>query len=450
MTSILPKPYKYKDWLIWEKTSLDEMSYNRVGCSDSINGICLKNLSIKECIEKSDNGIGYHVKFKNGESICVPVRTELYPNLNFVYKLENQENHPEFKDVEVTTFLNKDVYHIPPHTPNAIFFFDILQLENVESELFLGSYPNTNEINFFEKENKNIINVQLIPSYSFASSLIKYQEITYGDIFNIVLPGTSLILYRNPDNNLFEWREFSRIEQQFTFQFSPLFKGLYAVEKENTVVSYGDEFKIIYALSNIVTLNNYSQLDSEYGNINQIMNRNDDNIKNTFRAASKMMAYYCDDNKKCNEINMSKTDTILTDKIILKYYDKNKDGDLDLSELKKLENDIKNKNLNNEIIDRLKIYKNQLNTSISIYDNNKIVIRDSDCLGLCSYYDYNKHLSNQLDYYPLDKLNNKLNNNIKKEKDLKGGNLTKKNNIIIIIIILFILLVFLIIYLSRK
>jgi hypothetical protein len=448
MTSVLPKPYKYKDWLIFEKTSLDEMSYNRVGCSDTVNGVCLKNLSVKECIDLSDNGIGYHIKFKNGESMCVPLRTELYPNLNFIYKLENQENHPEFNDVEVTTFLNRDVYHVPPHTPNSIFFFDILQLENVESELFLGSYSNTNEINFFEKGNKNIINVQLIPSYSFASNLINYEEITYGDIFNIVLPGTSMILFRNPDNNLFEWRESSRIDQQFTFQFSPLFSGLYATEKENTVVAYGDDFKIIYSLSNIVRINDYHQLESEYGNINKIMTRNDDNIKNTFRARSKMMGYYCDDNKKCNEINMSETKTLLTDKTILKYYDQNKDGDLDLGELKKLENDIKNKNLNNEIKDRLKIYKNQLNTSVSLYDNDKLVIRDSDCLGLCSYYDYTKRLSTQIEDYPLNKLNQKYNliqNNLK-------GDLPKKNNIIIVIIILFILIMFLFLffYLRRK
>lgn len=447
MSLILQTPYKYKNWLIWEKTSLDDMYFNRVGCSDSIKGVCLKNLSIKECIEKSDNGIGYHIKFKNGESICVPIRTELYSNLNFVYKLENQENHKEFNDVEVTTFVNKDVNHFPPHFPNTIFFFDILEMQNVESKLFLGSYSDRNEIDFFEKGNKNIINVQLIPSYSFASNLIKYEKITYGDTFNIVLPGTSLILFRNPDNNLFEWRESSRIKQQFTFQFSPLVKGVYEVEKENIPVSYGDSFKIIYTLNNIVTLNKYNQLESEYGNINELMNRKDENIKNTFRAKSKMIAYYCNDNKQCSPINMSETNDILTDEILLKYYDKNKDMDLDLNEFKNLENDFNNNKLNNEVKDRLKLYNNKLNTDISLYKD-KIIIRDSNCLGLCNYYNYKKDILDQIEDYPSHKLNYKLNYDI--ENNLKGDLPQKKNNIIIVIIILFILIVLLFVFFILK
>ena len=96
MRSNLPKPWKYKEWLIWENTAIDDMDLNRVGCSDTIEGICYTNLSIKDCIDKSKDGFGYHVQFKNGNSICVPLRTSQYPTLNVIYKLVNQNNHPEF------------------------------------------------------------------------------------------------------------------------------------------------------------------------------------------------------------------------------------------------------------------------------------------------------------------------------------------------------------------
>ena len=106
MTSNLPKPWKYEDWLIWENTAIDDMDLNRVGCGDTIEGICYKNLNIKECIEKSTDGFGYHVQFKNGNSVCAPIRTSLHPTLNVIYKLVNQDVHTELNNVSISTFVN--------------------------------------------------------------------------------------------------------------------------------------------------------------------------------------------------------------------------------------------------------------------------------------------------------------------------------------------------------
>ena len=86
MSSNLPKPWKYKDWLIWPNTSLDRMEAHRIGCASTINGVCLKNLNIKECMDKSD-GIGYYIKFKNGDSICAPLNKEY--NINYIQMIIN-------------------------------------------------------------------------------------------------------------------------------------------------------------------------------------------------------------------------------------------------------------------------------------------------------------------------------------------------------------------------
>lgn len=341
MSNILPKPYKYKDWLIWENTSFDNMAYNRVGCSDTINGVCLKNLSIKDCIEQSTDGIGYHIKFKNDESICVPIRTELYPNLDIIYKLESQKTHKELDDVVVTTFLNNNKYNFPPKFPNAIFFFDILQIKNNENNLFLGTYSDSNRIKFFEDGDKNIVNIQLIPTYSFASNVVNYEKINYGDTFNIILPNTSMILVYNNSTNLFEWNEVTTIEDQFVFQFSPLINGIYDKSKENTPVCYGDTFKIIYSLKNTLSLDNKNNL--QYDDSLEILNK-----KDIFTAISKMLYYYCDSNKTCNQTTE--------------------------------------------------------------YKNDKLCFRDKNCLGLCEYFDNTKSILSQIDNYPEEKLNNNIKN----------------------------------------
>jgi hypothetical protein len=303
MSSLLPEPYKYKDWLIWKNTAFDNMEYNSVDCSDAAEGVCLENLSLQDCIDNSSNvDIGYYIDFKNGKSICVPLKTDLYPSLNFIYKLRNQSVHPKLNNVSISTFLNKKVYSFPPEYPNVIFYFDIIQLKNVET----GSLFNTTNINnnYIEFNKDTGINLQFVPSLSSASELIKYKAIRYGDNFNIVLPGTSLILSKNIDNDNFVWKESSTINQKSTFQIVPLdYNSIYNKKLENKNVNYGDEFTIIYLLIDIVTLNKYNILTGEYGSIKQIVERGNTNIYNTFTCISKMIGYYCE-NDKCNPVKI--------------------------------------------------------------------------------------------------------------------------------------------------
>ena len=135
MASNLNKPWKYKNYLIWPNTAFDNMTYHTIGCGDAINGLCINNLSIKDCIDQS-KGSGYHVQFKNGNSLCVPLKNN-YNDVNLVYKLVNQETHPELHDVSVSIFLDINTYPFPPEYPNVIFYFDILKLKNV---MFLATH----------------------------------------------------------------------------------------------------------------------------------------------------------------------------------------------------------------------------------------------------------------------------------------------------------------------
>ena len=128
---MLSKPWKYKEeWLVWPNSAIDNMDYNRVDCEDTIDGVCYYNIPIEECIDKSTDGFGYHVRFKNGNSLCAPLRTSIYSDINVVYKLVNQKAHSELNDVSVSTFVNKKKYEFPPLRSDIFFYFDIFLLKN--------------------------------------------------------------------------------------------------------------------------------------------------------------------------------------------------------------------------------------------------------------------------------------------------------------------------------
>lgn len=425
MSSLLPKPFKYKDWNIWPRTAIDEMGYNRVGCSDTLNGVCLKNLSVKDCIDKSTDGIGYHIDFKNGDSICVPLKTDLYPTLNIVYKLVNQEVHPELNDVNVTTFLNKNKYKFPPLNSSIIFYYDIIKIKNVESNLFFGMNKLDNTIEFTDDENK-AINLQFIPANTFAPRIINYEPIKYGDKFNIVIPNTTLILHKNPNTDIFEFIESSIINQPFIFELSPVDK-LQNINK----VSYIDMFTIVYTLSNIVTLNSYNMLEGVYETIEKLKERNDPSIKNTFMAISQMVGYYCEDDK-CVPIENKKTTNIFTEPEILKKYDVNKNNFIDKNEYQKIFKD--KDNLDDKIKDRLKYYNNNIYSTESLY-NNATVERSPTCFGVCKYWIKKDNSLPEFQEYNFDE------KNIEKINILKE---TKNKGNIIIYIIIFIFLFFII------
>lgn len=420
MSSILPKPLKYDDWLIWRNTAFDEMGFNRVGCSDTIDGICNKNISIEECINKSKDGVGYHIEFKNGDSICVPLRTALYPDLNVVYKLRNQDIHPELEGTKVTTFLNTNKYKFPPENPNIIFYFDIFELKNIESNLFFSTNNVNSKIIEFTNT-KNPTNLQIVPSTTFASQIVNYEPVKYGDKFNIILPGTTFVLTLNIDTNNFEWKQSSTINQEFTFQFLPLdLNNTYHKEKLGKKISYGDQFVIINSSVNVLKLNTYNNLEAEYVSLDYIIGRNDIDIRNTFSAISKMIAYYCE-NDLCKPVAMSETKSFKLEPKLIDKYDLDDNKIIDDYEVEKINEDKKNNKLDPEIDTLLKYYGYDLNTSQIIYKN-ATVGRNPNCWGACKYWDKN---TNTIPPY---------------QNFIENKNISKHNNIIIIITIILILI----------
>lgn len=294
------KPRKYKNkWLVWPNTILETM--NITDCNDTINGKCILDIPIEKCIEKSEgeSALGYYVKFKNGDSICAPIRTSIHPNLSPVYRMIPKDTYSELNDVEVSTFVNTDYYPFPPDHSNVIFFKDLLELKNVESGLFLGSdflYPENNQLAHFGEGID--INVELIPSLSSAVQVTQQVPITYGTYFNIIIPGTNLSLSKVPNKSEFQWISIAEfLDDDFAFKIIPLDNS----KKEGDIVSYSDKFNIVYGDISLIGVNKYTGiLEVIFRNITS--QRNDIDTQITFQAVSKMLGYYCDNNGECKSV----------------------------------------------------------------------------------------------------------------------------------------------------
>ena len=121
---LVNKPYKYGDkWSVWSKTILNDMEIS--DCNDTIEGVCLENQTLDECINRctGDCGAGVYFKFHNGKSICVPIRTAVHPSFNPIYRLRKQSYY-DIKDVDVSVFVNTELFPNPPDLGNAILYFD--------------------------------------------------------------------------------------------------------------------------------------------------------------------------------------------------------------------------------------------------------------------------------------------------------------------------------------
>jgi len=300
---MLTKPWKYKeDWLVWPNAAIDNMSYNRVDCADTINGVCYYNIPIEECIDKSTDGFGYHVQFKNSKSLCVPLRTSLYPDINAVYKVVNQDVHSKLDDVSISTFINTKKYEFPPLRSNIFFYFDVLLLRNCQTGLILSDKKlDDNRIEFL-KEYDNNVNIQIIPKYSAVKQLTNNENILYGAEFNIIIEKSTLFLTFNSLTNTFIWTQSNIDEVNTFFKIIPLnMDGVYDKSKLNTPISYADKFTIFYSNNIALKLNSDNILIGEYTTIEKLSEESDTLMKSTFCVISKMIGYYCE-NDQCKPV----------------------------------------------------------------------------------------------------------------------------------------------------
>lgn len=300
---MIEKPTRFGKWLIWPHTVLDIIEIT--DCDDTINGICLSGKSIQECLDECSDGMGtcaagYHVTFPDGHSVCVPIRTDLHPYLNPVYRLRKQSIYPELDNVEISTFVNTEIFPFPPKTANVVFFRDILELTTPNKKWKVGSPEiKGGELLYMSDTLSN--NLQLIPAQVSAGQIAEYMPLLYGQPFQIAIPGTSLIARISPTYYPgIEWDSTTGTfhGDDLAFVFVPSVNGN---KKTGDIVTYNDIFSLRYQESYVVLHKTYNYLMILHDDLGDI--RQNDEYISEFSLTSKMMGYYCD-NGQCKQIGI--------------------------------------------------------------------------------------------------------------------------------------------------
>jgi hypothetical protein len=206
----LETPTRDGSWLTFNNAIFDDI--NTMDCNDTINGKCEYTNNALECLEickeSKDCDAGYYMEYLD-KKICVPLfKFNWDSSINQIYKIRSKNIYKELTDFkEMKTFINSDTYTYPPKQGNSVFFLDTVYLHNIETGSDI-TYKNNNNIAKFlphlKKDTKHLIdthtNIQ-ISQVNQTNQGLQYRLLKYGDYFSINIPGSQLILRRNPSSN---------------------------------------------------------------------------------------------------------------------------------------------------------------------------------------------------------------------------------------------------------
>lgn len=271
-------------------------------CNDTINGNCINNISFDECVSKcTDNpdkcAVGYYIKTPTSK-ICVPIDINTFKQSNPVYKLRKKDIYDEFKNSEVTTFIDTRTYPFPPNVANNVFYLDVMQLVSQKSGLSLGKEGEDPPIALFE-DKSNGVNIQLLP-FEFSNTLaMRYVPIKYNDNIFLRVPFTNYILSKLDLEKSFEW-QISQISEASSFDTFKIIRV--DNSNNNEILTYGDTFRLKYGDIYFCAIENNSLIASPL-DFEQLESRGYDTI---FTFKPKMLGYYCEDGQ-CKSVELSKT-----------------------------------------------------------------------------------------------------------------------------------------------
>ena len=318
----LHNPIEFKkDWLVWPKTTLTNIE--ATDCDDTPKGVCFKNISLKECIEKAcpqtSCDFGTFIRFSNGKTICSPVRTTNHPLLSPIYRLRREEFYDEFKNshVQSSVFVNQKAFPFPPDIINTIKMGSIVSLtcEN--------KFLDTTDI-LSKGKGKLIMNKQnespliLIPNLKQATPIIKDSLLRFGQSFALGIPKTSFLatpptIYGSENPML--WvpgliEPGTQIGVALTILPSKQSK-----KKLGSLVTFSDTFHLVLSDQAVLAMKEGEKsyiYVSQSPELSFLINQNESlppnsflKLKNiSFRFLSKMKGFYCNSKNQCKPIQI--------------------------------------------------------------------------------------------------------------------------------------------------
>ena len=294
-------------WAIFKDVSFDPFKNPR-GCSDTIQGICYKNLSLSDCMNscKKDSrcNAGYFLQ-DDDTTYCLDLVTGSSPDVNPSIDMRNKDDFPDTKDLSTYTFINTKVFPYPPDDANIVRYNDIITLHNIETNFNLSTTDSSKGYIVFEKNSQT--KLKLLSQYPH--QLI--HNIRYGELIGMALPETNLLLRQSEYiTHLFawisivSWRVFEedsliliKANENETLPTNP-YDG-----KVGNYIQYGDKFHIMYNRTAFLGLDGENKLGIFSVSKDDMISKQ---VPFTFQFIPKDNGYYCNVGK-CNSISLDKT-----------------------------------------------------------------------------------------------------------------------------------------------
>jgi hypothetical protein len=205
-----PKPELYnKNWLVFDSTVFSSIEV--ADCKNTIEGVCYKNISVEECVEKcaeNDNCVhGYHLENKD-QTICVPLYTpDFSETREYAYELINIKN---YKDLNYNghAFLNIEKQNFPPENVKTVFYEDDIYLESNGKILSLKSDAKT-----VFMSNVSTNNLTFTISQVYDNLAYNTLSLTYTDNFLMIVKQNNVTVGISLDKNNLEILSVSNIER---------------------------------------------------------------------------------------------------------------------------------------------------------------------------------------------------------------------------------------------
>ena len=255
---------------------------------------------------KTGAGAGYLIKFKDGKTICVPIKTDIYPNINPVHTFRKQSVFPELDNVDVYTFIDTDVFEYPVYASNVVYLNDILGLESVETGVGLDdpTAQQEKQLQFllYMSNKKTQAPLQILDFWT--SQYFDFRKLTHDKLFTLAIPNTSLRLRTSDLNHP------GALEADFEINTVSAFRCIVIGDKQDAeYVTYSDEFALQYGgVGNYIVLSKeFKNLYTMRGNLSDMMNDKNPPYYYKFKFIPLMMGYQCEDGE-CKPIPLSKTE----------------------------------------------------------------------------------------------------------------------------------------------
>lgn len=283
----------------------DDTVFTDINAFDCTNNDCVRVDNIEKCINECQNrncGFGYFVDLQTGLCVLNSTNTQ---EISPVYRLRKKDIYEnKFDDINVSSFINKNLYKFPDINSGIIYYNDIVTLKENKNNIIMGK-------DFIFGDNQPEF-IQLLPNTSKPYREERYTPIKYGDKIVCRIPYTSEILRYNSETKEMYWS--TSMIQSNNPDYDTLIIKPIGNKSYGEYIKYSDSFYIEYGGIAVIGIIR-NKLVGMYDDVKSLENKD---INTSFSFVSQMEGYYCDKNK-CKMVRLENT----KEKNNISYYNGN-------------------------------------------------------------------------------------------------------------------------------